>query len=32
MDLEKPLGDRLLIDGATGERVEVQNRLGPERP
>lgn len=30
LELEFPLGDRSLIDGTTGERIEVQNRFVPE--
>jgi hypothetical protein len=29
--LDEPLGDRPLIDGATGKALEVENRLTPER-
>ena len=32
LDLAQPLGDRVLIDGSTGERIEVENRLVPESP
>ena len=30
--LDQPLDNRIVIDGSTGERVEIQNRLVPERP
>lgn len=31
MSLDEPLGDRPLVDGATEARIEVENRLIPER-